>query len=321
MLCKKENCIGCGVCKAVCPSDAISFVKFKGFSYPSVDFSICRTNDTCAGLCTAACPALSYKISGLSPAMYKAEGDAKGLFALFAEQVLLRGGAVCAPVMLEDLSVQFHIIEDAAQLSAVSVGGALRLFQGDAGDAYLRCRQLLETGRELLFFAPPCMVAGLKSFLSKNYYTLLTIDSICSGAASLLIYADYVSSNSAYHESVEAKLFSSLLFRESCFSCKYARPQRVGDITLGNCAEGSLLSVNSVKGVDSLKAISSELTLGKLDAEQMEVLAPRFFSATERPPLRDAFFADYEKHGYLYVEKKYLRESGLRRFFRGIFKR
>ena len=366
MLCKRDDCTGCEACKAACPSGAISLVKEGGFFYPSVDFSICQTNSACSGLCTKVCPTLSFQPSGFSPAMYKVDvADAllasREAFSVFARQKLLNGGVVCAPSLGADFLLHLCIIEDVEALSTVC---SLPCYysQGSADAVYRRCRDLLEDGRELLFFGAPCQVAGLKSFLGKSYSLLVTVDYICAGTPSPLVFLEYLKSlpgavaqvsfddsryavseisvvyddGNGFHaplqENVYGRALQSALFnRRCCFRCKYARVPRVGDITLGDLRiaavdatgldEFSLLSVNSVKGVGILKQVAASLVLEKLSSEVFCSYAPRFFSPGEPSSLRDSFFADYEKSGYAYVEKKYLKESVLSRFFHSLFKK
>lgn len=48
-------------------------------------------------------------------------------------------------------------------------------------DTYKDVRIFLRSGRLVLFIGTPCQIAGLKTFLRKDYDNLITVDLICHG--------------------------------------------------------------------------------------------------------------------------------------------
>lgn len=55
-LCERNKCTGCGVCKAVCTHNAITFdIDNLGFRYPIIDATKCVG----CGLCAKKCPTLN----------------------------------------------------------------------------------------------------------------------------------------------------------------------------------------------------------------------------------------------------------------------
>lgn len=48
-------------------------------------------------------------------------------------------------------------------------------------DTLLKAKDFLNFGRFVLFIGTPCQIAGLKSFLRKDYDNLITVDLICHG--------------------------------------------------------------------------------------------------------------------------------------------
>jgi hypothetical protein len=50
----------------------------------------------------------------------------------------------------------------------------------------------LKEGRKVLFSGTPCQIAGLKRYLRKEYDNLLTVDFVCHGVPSPMIWRDYL---------------------------------------------------------------------------------------------------------------------------------
>ena len=121
----------------------------------------------------------------------------------------------------------------------------------------------------VLFVGTPCQVAGLKSFLRKEYKNLITCDFICMGISSPQIWDEYLDAfwnrteiknikfkdkRNGWHkfkmliedkdgehliETMKDPFFSCYLthltYRESCFSCPFRHISRVSDFTIGDC--------------------------------------------------------------------------------------
>ena len=145
--------------------------------------------------------------------------------------------------------------------------------QSDMGDCFLKVKEFLEQGHQVIFSGTPCQVAGLKSFLNKNYEKLFCIDFICHGVGSPKIFEDWLKHLSKYYKSeiirytfrvkhicfgkldtyissyefkngqkvqVSQDLYVSafikqLSHRKSCGeSCRYRHQNRFSDITIGD---------------------------------------------------------------------------------------
>lgn len=133
------------------------------------------------------------------------------------------------------------------------------------GYTYKNIRLDLNNGLEVLFIGTPCQVAGLRSFLQKDYSNLLTIDLICHGVPSQIYLDDYVKSlnlpivpdnltfrgkkdffftlyknqkeiycKNSDEDNFYKAFLSGLFYRENCYSCEYANINRVADITIGD---------------------------------------------------------------------------------------
>ena len=63
--------------------------------------------------------------------------------------------------------------------------------QSEIGNAYLECKDFLRNNRLVLFTGTPCQIAGLKSFLGKDYDNLFCLDIICHGVPSPKLWKRY----------------------------------------------------------------------------------------------------------------------------------
>ena len=192
-----ENCCGCGTCAVVCPRHAIKMKPDKlGFCYPAIEAALCVE----CGICKKTCdfqrerdihtPQTVYAVTR-KDAQALLKSASGGAFAVFAEAVLQKGGAVFGAVLKKEASglVPRHCTaESLAELSAM-LGS--KYVQSDLRDTFAQAKKQLENGRTVLFSGTPCQIGGLKSFLKKDYPNLLTIDLVCHGVPSASMFQDY----------------------------------------------------------------------------------------------------------------------------------
>ena len=67
--------------------------------------------------------------------------------------------------------------------------------QSDINITYKQAKQFLEDGKLVLFTGTPCQIAGLKSYLQKDYENLVTVDLICWQVASPLVWKKFLQEN------------------------------------------------------------------------------------------------------------------------------
>src|SRR5665648_612202 len=63
--------------------------------------------------------------------------------------------------------------------------------QSEIGMSFTQAKQLLNDGKKVLFSGTPCQIAGLKTFLRKPYDNLITVDSVCHGVPSHIMFDKY----------------------------------------------------------------------------------------------------------------------------------
>lgn len=196
----KKNCTGCGACRAICPKGAIILAEDEeGFRYPKVNQNLCVD----CGICDISCPMLNCK--------YETERNHEYYESqFFAGQLVDRqtlfsvssGGAfwAFALAMIDEEAVIYgavqknvdYVYHDRAE-SVVSAESFKRskYFQSDVLNSYEKAKEDLEKGRNVLFSGTPCQIAGLKSFLKKDYEKLVTIEVVCHGVPSKKVFSSY----------------------------------------------------------------------------------------------------------------------------------
>ena len=92
-------------------------------------------------------------------------------------------------------------------------------------------------------------------------------------------------------------------FRESCYSCKYACPERIGDITLGDCANFraypslagkpiSTVLINTEKGAQMWNGIRNFMNYVDADYAKESKLNHQLNAPAKRPIERATFYSD-----------------------------
>ena len=192
---EKAECCGCGACAQRCPKSCISMQESEdGFLYPVVNKEICID----CGWCEKVCPVLNQgnerKPLGVYAAKNKDEkiriqSSSGGIFTLLAEQIIRENGVVFGARFNENWEVVHDYTENMAGLEPFR---GSKYVQSKIGDTFKQTEYFLKAGRKVLFSGTPCQVAGLKLFLKKDYRNLLTVDFICHGVPSPMIWRMYL---------------------------------------------------------------------------------------------------------------------------------
>lgn len=275
---KKSDCCGCGACTQSCAHQAITLKKDEeGFLYPKINQEKC----THCQLCEIACPYthIDKTNDATINAFYgwhldeniRTNSSSGGYFSAIAQYILNKEGVVYGAYMDENYSI-YHIgINKEADLNKLRVS---KYAQSEIKDCYKEIRGLLRQEKLVYFSGTPCQVAGLKSFLRKEYKNLITTDLICHGVPSNDLFVKYIEYlekkdqikivdfkfrnpqiwyNYITYEFInkwgEKKKFESqksvlspyfyafiksMANRPSCYTCPFAKTNRTGDLTLGD---------------------------------------------------------------------------------------
>ena len=221
-----SGCFGCGACVAACPKSAIRMERDDdGFTYPRIDLTACVK----CGRCRRVCPVNAERQTAEEgfpkffslrhrDAAVRRVSTSGGVFTAVSDAVLARGGAVAGAVMTAELRARHAVACDAAGRDAMR---GSKYIQSDASAVFREVRHLLDSGREVLFSGTPCQVAALYSFLGGRPEGLTTVDFICHGVPSPLVFEGYL----RHLEKLYGSAATRVRFRDQSRGCV---PMRIG---------------------------------------------------------------------------------------------
>lgn len=193
----KQDCCGCHACASICAKHCVTMLSDEeGFLYPVVDKDACID----CGLCERVCPVINQSEPRKPLKVYAAknkneeirrQSSSGGIFTLLAAKVIAEDGIVFGARFDEEWNV-IHSCTDTVEGIAAFRGS--KYVQSTIGDTYREAKDFLKQGRKVLFSGTPCQIAGLKKYLRKDYANLLTVDVVCHGVPSPLVWNDYISS-------------------------------------------------------------------------------------------------------------------------------
>lgn len=211
----KDNCCGCSACMNSCPKNCIEMKPDKdGFLYPAVDEEKCIG----CGRCERVCPVLSRKVPDNRPRAYLVRhkntalrkiSTSGGFFAAAAEYVIDEGGCVFGVGFVEQFKVRHSFIEKKEDITKFNRS---KYVQSEIGMTYRKVKEMLESGRKVLFSGTPCQVEGLLGYLGREYDDLLTMDIICKGVPSPKFWKKYL----GWHTK-NGKKIKEVRFREKTY--------------------------------------------------------------------------------------------------------
>lgn len=271
------NCTGCSACQNACSLGAIKLIAdTEGFVYPHVDKEKCVQ----CGKCLKSCPSLqSIHASQYSqPEVYAAWNvdteirvlsTSGGVFTALAEAVIGQGGYVAGAFYDDGFRICHGVISSMDEIPRLRQS---KYAQSWMGSTFTTVRELLKSGKTVLFCGTPCQSAGLQQFLSKEYEHLYCCDFICRGVISPKVYSKFLqdmkptetekldavhfknkdygwnrfstkltfADGSTYQKDrnedyyMRGYLRYNLYMRPSCHQCGYKTLPRISDISLGD---------------------------------------------------------------------------------------
>lgn len=192
---RKENCCGCSACASICPKHCISMkADNEGFLYPYVDNKLCVECGLCEKSCNELHPNEKHVPHKVLAAINKNEDVRKnsssgGVFYILAEKTINEGGVVFGARFDSNWQV---IIDYAEDMQGVEAFMGSKYVQARIENAYIDAKRFLTEGRIVLFSGTPCQIAGLQKFLHNSYENLLTVDFVCHGTPSPMVWEMYL---------------------------------------------------------------------------------------------------------------------------------
>ena len=324
----KDACVNCGLCEKVCPTDKALEVPVEQKVYAAVH------KDT---------EVLAKSTSG-------------GAFTAIADAIFAQGGIVYGAAMLDDMQVKHIRTTGKDDFEGLR---SSKYLQSDTGTTYQMVEQDLKQGKFVLYSGTPCQIDGLKNVLGKDYETLYTVDIVCHGVGSQAYFDKYMDFARERYGKIKALRFRSKeyagwscggvvvvvdssdclkkipyrdfdnyyysyflsgdIYRKSCYSCKYANTNRVGDFTLGDywgvealnlplqTENGcSLLLVNNQHAMQLLDEIES-LDRVETTVEQAAHCNKQLNAPSKLMDSRQNRIGEYESMSGQQIQKEYLK--------------
>ena len=271
---EKNECTGCMACMNACPRQCIEIKKDQeGFLYPVA-------TDQCihCGLCERVCPQKNpiendyyphYAYALLSKDVNVWRKSASG--GAFTEicKAFKDGESIFFGAGWDDDYVVRHFAINS--LDDISIITKSKYIQSRIDYSYQSVLKYLEKGIRVVFCGTPCQIAGLRSYLGRDYDNLLLIDLVCHGVGNTDVFktclkkmegqfgrhiisyvfrakrrtyeTDYLSK--VVFESGNTKYLTNdpylqLFLKQNCLrpscgnNCRYRTEKRQGDITIGD---------------------------------------------------------------------------------------
>lgn len=324
----KDACVNCGQCEKVCPIDKALEVSAEQKAYAAV-----HKDDE----------VLAKSTSG-------------GAFTAIADAVFAQGGIVYGAAMLDGMQVKHIRTSGKDDFEGLR---SSKYLQSDTGTTYQMVEQDLKQGKTVLYSGTPCQIDGLKNFLGKDYENLYTVDIVCHGVGSQAYFDKYMDYARERYGKIKALRFRSKeyagwscgggvvvvdssdclkkipyrdfdnyyysyflsgdIYRKSCYSCKYANTNRVGDFALGDYwgvealnlplqteNSCSLLLVNNRHAMQLLDEIES-LDRVETTVEQAAHCNKQLNAPSKLMDSRQNRIGEYESMSGQQIQKEYLK--------------
>lgn len=335
-VCQINKCCGCMACLNVCNKSAITIQDTLDAYNAVIDTNKCIN----CGLCSKVCqqnnfielkPQISWYQGYSADESIRVNGSSGGICGAISYSFINNGGYVCSCVFNEG-RFEFKLINDVNEIKKFS---GSKYVKSNPGNIYKELKKKLLNNEKVLFIGLPCQVAGIKSYIGDKLQTnLYTIDLICHGTPSPLILEKFLNQ---YHISLKdikninfrtknkfqvkdeyksiitngvtdkylIAFLNSLSYTDNCYECKYAKQERVSDLTLGD-SWGSNLSIEEQKKGLSLLLIQTEKGNELINQARLKLFDVNLINAVESnhqlnhpsiAPKKRKYFFKKIKHG------------------------
>ena len=271
----KAMCCGCSACFVACPTSAITLKPdAEGFLYPKIDELKCVECQKCMTVCPIKANRERLSIKNTIIALKHVDkrvilnSSSGGAFTALSDYVIKKGGVVYGVVFDKEFRA-VHVRADNAELRDRMRSS--KYLQSDLGEIFKSVKEDIDKGMLVLFTGTPCQVSGIRKYLNKDYENFYTVDVICHGVPSPLMFSEHIkhiekkrkvkvvnyncrSKIKGWHKHIEQAIFingkteagtpllqehktlfyKGYVLRPSCYECKFTNFDRPSDITIGD---------------------------------------------------------------------------------------
>lgn len=350
----RKLCSGCMACISICPVSCIEIdlSKRKQF-YRRIDSSKCIHCGLCDKVCPhTGDDFCSEPILGLN-VWTESRGNlyyvSSGGVATTAYIYALNNKIFCIGVCFDsNYQLKYRFLTSPVD---IYFAAGSKYVYSQMGDVYQQVEKVLLNGERVLFVGLPCHVGGLKKYCALNSVpekNLLTIDLVCHGVSTPYLFQNYVNvlqrkdiltggenvffrkkynpygitvlknGKAIYQRNRYLDSYMSLYvknyYSDTCYSCRFAKKQRIGELTIMDCSTpgerrkckrmgGSSVLINSSKGLEFWKSIQSQFEIEKYSLEDIVKEDPMLRGPASKPRLYYLFWLLEQIIGFSKAEK------------------
>jgi len=333
-VCKKDMCTACGLCVNLCHHNAIKIEDKLHSQNALIDTKRCIKCDKCYNNCPQNIiipfrEPIKWYQGWIDDSSDRSLSSSGGLAFALAKNMIANGGYV-ASCLLKDGEFKFSITNSVEELYKFR---GSKYVKSNPSLIYIPIKEHLKKGNKVLFIGLPCQVAGIKSFVGTRLMeNLITVDLICHGSPSQKLLELFLTQYGLTLKSIDSISFrdklnfnirmnskrivpsgikdkytlaflDGLTYTENCYSCQFAKLERISDITLGD-SWGTDLKREEAKGI-SLALCQTQKGLSLLNSSKVIMHIVDLKSAINNnmqlkkpfitPPKRAKFFRYLEK--------------------------
>lgn len=281
----------------------------QGALYPKIDFSRCIECNLCEKICPIHNPCSYYYPQKCYAAWNVIDEERKtsasGGIAIAMYEYALKHKYICIGAVQEvDFSVVHKIARKANELRGFKNS---KYVFSNAYNIFSEVKHLLKQKQDIIIIGLLCQIAAFRKLFPKSE-NLLLIDIVCHGSVPTIYLQQHIHAleteyrqkafrmsfrapekgTATYHFTLyneKGEIFyskrsfdgdkyniafhRSIAYRENCYNCNFARPERVSDITIGDY-HGLGIKQRCTYTQDEVSVILTHTPKGLLFVEQLE---------------------------------------------------
>lgn len=263
-VCQLNQCAGCMSCVDSCPKKAIT-IHTDLMKYNAViNMDLCVDCNLCHTICPQNNPpkpaAPKYWYQGWANDDEIRKNSASGGFASAIAKKFIEDGGEVYGCCYEQGEFVFRCADNVEDLKKFA---GSKYVKSNPRGCYREIKQKLSDDKKILFIGLPCQVAAIRNYTRDKFDSLYTVDLICHGTPSPMLLENFLQQYGYSLKTIKDIRFrnknrfqlkegykgiitngvsdryiiaflNSLNYTENCYQCKYARRERVSDITVGD---------------------------------------------------------------------------------------
>lgn len=267
---QKDKCTGCAACSFVCPKSCIKMTE-QGFNglLPVLNLDNCINCGRCTLVCPVKTPMrkqsqIEVFASWHSNVNMRSKCASSGTASAMYQEALRQGWCIVGAISVNALDVEM-VLSDTPD-SIQEFCNSKYIFS-NCEKLYPQIKSALNNGRKVLFIGLPCQVAAICNLFKNKREQMILVDLVCHGTNAKAYLQQHIakvefetkskvdkvifregerflikmldkmgkilySESSWYKDMYQYGYHRGIFYRENCYQCNYADPNRISDITL-----------------------------------------------------------------------------------------